>query len=82
MRKGGVDMSILDPEKAAKLVLEAYQYARVNNLDVNKREDVIKILKAIDPENFSEENVEPIMIGLQATATRIKADLERKNKIN
>lgn len=75
-------MSTLDPEKAAKLVLEAYQYARENNLDVNKREDVVKILKAIDPENFSEENVEPIMIGLQATATKFRTELEKRNKIN
>jgi len=75
-------MSTQDPEKAAKLVLRAYQYARANNLDVNKREDVVKILKAIDPDNFSEENVEPTMIALQATVTRFRTDLEKRNKIN
>ena len=76
-------MSTLEPEKAAKLVLKGYQYARKNNLDVNKREDVVKILKDIDSvENFSEKDVERIMIGLQATATRFRTELEKRNKIN
>jgi len=74
-------MSAQDPTEEVKLVLKVNQYAFKHNLDINKREDVVKILKAIDPD-FKEEKVDPIMIALKATSVRIRSDLEKRNKIN
>ncbi len=75
-------MSTIDPIKESKIVMEAYQYSRKNNLDIKNREDVVKILKAIDADDFSEERVDTLMIALQIIASKIRKDLERRGKIN
>lgn len=37
--------------KKSELVIDALQYAHDHNLDINKMEDVQKILDALDPEH-------------------------------
>ncbi len=39
-----------------ELVIDSLQYAHDHNLDINKNEDVIKILEATDPEH--KENID------------------------
>ncbi len=75
-------MNTKDPTEEAKLVLRIYRYARKNNLDIKDRNNVAEILKTVDPDNFSEDRVDTIMIALQVTAKNIKKDLERRGKIN
>lgn len=75
-------MSIKDPIKESELVMKIYRYARKNNLDVKDRNIVAEILKTVDPDNFSEDRLDVIMIGLQVTSKKIKKDLERRGKIN
>lgn len=75
-------MNAKNPIEESKLVLSIYQYARKNNLDIKDRNNIVKILKTIDPDNFSEERVDAIMIALQFTTTKIKRDLELRGKIN
>lgn len=75
-------MNTKDPIEEAKLVLRIYRYARKNNLDIKDRNNVAEILKTVDPDNFNEDRVDAIMIGLQVTAKKIKTDLTRRNKIN
>lgn len=36
----------------------AYSYAVVNKLDIKSKEDVLKILKAVDPKNANPEQVQ------------------------
>ncbi len=76
-------MNIKDPnDELAKVVLDVYHYALKNNLNIKNRVDVTKILKAIDPENFSKNRVEVVMTMLQVTDTIIKTDLAKIKTIN
>jgi len=75
-------MNTKDPTEESTLVLRIYRYARKNNLDIKDRKNVAEILKTVDPDNFSEDRLDAIMIGLQVTAKKIKKDLERRGKIN
>lgn len=76
-------MDIKDPnEEIAKVVMDVYHYALKNNLDIKNRADVAKILKAIDPDNFSEDQVELVMTMLPAIDTIIKKDLAKRRKVN
>lgn len=72
----------IDPTKEAKLVLQIYRYALKNDLDMKDRDSVAKILKTVDPDNFSEDRIDNIMIALQVTAKKITKDLAKRNKIN
>lgn len=75
-------MSTKDPTEEAKLVLRIYRYALKYYVDVTDRDNVVKILKTVDPDNFSEDRVDTIMIALQVTAKKIKKDLEKRSKVN
>lgn len=42
--------------KKSELVIDALTYAHEHNLDINKREDVEKILEVLDPEHKEDMN--------------------------
>lgn len=43
-------------QEKSELAIDALQYAHDHNLDINKREDVEKILESVDPEG--KENID------------------------
>lgn len=43
----------------SELVIDALQYAHDNNLDINNKDDVRKILEVLDPEH--KENIDEFM---------------------
>ncbi len=76
-------MDIKDPvEEHAKLILDAYSYALENNLDITNKQDVVKILEAVNPGNSSEEFAESLIPVLQMTDHMIKTDLEKRKSSN
>lgn len=76
-------MNIKDPnDELAIVVMNVYHYALKNNLDIKNKANVIKILRTIDPDNFSEDRVELVMTMLPVTDTIIKKDMANKRKIN
>lgn len=76
-------MDIKDPnDELAIVVMDVYHYVLKNNLDIKNRADVVKALKAVDPENFSEDRVDLVMTMLPITDTIIKKDLDKRSKIN
>ncbi len=76
-------MNIKDPNvELAKVVMDVYHYVLRNKLDIKNRADVVKALKDVDPESFSEDRVDLVMTMLPITDTIIKKDLANKRKIN
>ncbi len=76
-------MDTNDPAvKMSELVVDALAYAHTNNLDIKNKEDVTKILQALDPEHTSEEDVEKFMALLQGADDLMQADVERREKTN
>jgi len=52
-----------------ELVLKALDYALTFSLDINKKDDVKKILDDLDPEHASDEEIETFMKLLKDTDT-------------
>ena len=52
-------------EDKSELYLNALDYAKEHNLDINKAEDVLQIAKAVDPEHTSKEEVEELIYQLK-----------------
>lgn len=76
-------MDIKDPNtELATVVMKVYRYALKNHLDIKNKASVAKILREVDPENFSEARVDLVMTMLPAADTIIKKDLARRSKIN
>ena len=69
-------------EETAMLVLKAYRYALDHNLDIHKKEDVAKILKELDLERSSEENIEAFMPMLEIFDKMTQAEVAKRNKVN
>lgn len=69
-------------EEEAKLILDMYEYALANNLNVENRNDVIKILEALDQTNISDDHLEQLVKAIQITAKRIQSDLDSRKKVN
>ena len=69
-------------EEEAKLVMDIYDYALTHSMNVESRDDVTKILQALNQENMSDERVDRLMTMLQITAKRIQSDLDRRKKVN
>lgn len=61
-------------ENGSKLKI-AYSYAVVNKLNIKSKEDVLKVLKAVDPENASEEQAEVYSKMLQLFGNRFRKTL-------
>ncbi len=75
-------MDIKDPmEKQAQLVIDAYSYALEHNLNIKSQNDVLKILKALDPEHSSETDVLAFMPLLGAFDSMTKAELAKRGKL-
>lgn len=68
--------------KMTELVIEALNFANSDNLDINSKDDVEKILDAIDPERFTINDVGEFMQMLQASNNFIEKDVERRRSIN
>ncbi len=76
-------MNTNDPAvEKTELVVDALAYANTNNLDIKNKEDVGKILQALDPEHSSQEDVEEFMKLLQGADDLIQADVEHREKTN
>lgn len=74
-------MNINDPmEKPAKLVIDAYRYALEHNLNIKSQNDVAIILKTLDPEHSSENDVLAFMPLLGAFDSMTKAELAKRGK--
>lgn len=74
-------MNINDPmEKSAKLVIDAYSYALEHDLDIKSKNDVAIILKILDPEHSSENDVLAFMPLLGAFDSMTKAELAKRGK--
>lgn len=59
-------------------IKNAYSYAVVNNLNVKSKEDVLKILEVIDPENANEEYAEVFSKVLQLVGKTLKETIEKR----
>ncbi|MFH0773429.1 MAG: hypothetical protein V1922_03910 [bacterium] len=64
-------------QKVANIVLDVYQYALKNNLDITSREDVLKALKELNLNDDSTE-VDTLIQGLVALDKMTKADVTKK----
>lgn len=58
----------------------AYSYAVVNKLNITSHEDVLKMLKATDPENANEEGVRIYSKMLQLFANRFRKAIDKRLK--
>ena len=58
-------------ENGSKLKI-AYSYAVVNKLDIKSKDDVLKILKAVDPENANAEQAKVYSKMLQLFGNRFR----------
>jgi len=71
------------PTEKATLVINALDYARTHNLEINNKQDVKKILEALDPLHTSEEEIEAFMKLLQDTNTLMEMiDKNKTEKTN
>lgn len=71
------------PNEKTALVINALDYARTHNLEINNRQDVKKILEALDPLHTSEKEIEEFMKFLQDTNTLMeKIDKNKTEKTN
>lgn len=70
-------------QKVANMVLDVYQYALKNNLDITSREDVLKALKELNLNDDSTE-VDTLIQGLVALDKMTKADVAKREseKVN
>lgn len=76
-------MNTNDPAiEKSELVVDALSYAHTNNLDIKNKEDVTKILQALNPEHSSEGDAEEFMRLLQGADDLIKADVEHRKNTN
>ena len=76
-------MDTKDPAiKKTEQAINALSYAHEHNMDIQNKDDVKKILEAIDVEHSSEGDAEEFMGLLQATNTLIEKDVERRRNIN
>ena len=76
-------MNTNDPAKEkTELVIDAFSYAHEHTLDIHSKNDVMKIVQALDPEHVSEEEVEELMRLLQAADNFMEKDAERKSTLN
>lgn len=62
-----------------ELVINALDYAQKHNLDIKSKDDVKKILEAIDPEHANDEEVEEFMKILDSTDTFLEISALKKN---
>lgn len=75
-------MDTKDPvEEHAKLILDAYSYALEHKLDIRNKQVIVKILKAVNPGNSSEDFAESLIPVLHMTDHMIKTDLEKRRKV-
>ncbi len=77
-------MTKKDPaEEDAKLIIDMYNYALTNNLDISNENEVRSILKALGHENVPDNHLKQLMMALAVTAHRIRTDVsKRKKQIN
>lgn len=55
-----------------------YSYAVVNKLNIKSKEDVLKILKAVDSENANDEQVEIYSKMLQLFRNKFRKTIEKE----
>lgn len=58
----------LPHEDKSELYMKAMDYAKENNLDINNREDVKKIVEVLDPLHSSEKEIDEFMYQLNNAA--------------
>lgn len=53
-------------EEMMDIVMDVYEYARNNNLDITNKEEVAKILRTVRPEEADMVDVDKLILGLVA----------------
>lgn len=75
-----------DNDKKAKelmdIVMEVYEYARNNNLDITNKEEVTKILRTIKSEEADKIDIDKLVIGLVAFDRMAKTKEAQKPESN
>ncbi len=66
-------------KKVANIVLDVYQYALKNNIDITSREDVLNALKELNLTDDSTD-VDTLIQGLVALDKMTKADVAKREK--
>lgn len=56
-------------EDRSELYLKALKYAKENNLDINNREDVVKIVEELDPTHATRAEIDDFQYQLQNAQT-------------
>lgn len=56
----------------------AYSYAVVNNLNIKSKEDILRVLKVVDPENANDEYAEIFSKVLQIVGQTLKKAIEKR----
>lgn len=59
-----------------------YSYAVVHKLNIKSVNDVLSILKEVDPDNATNENAEVYLKMLQLFSLKIKKTIIRRQKLN
>lgn len=76
-------MSTQDPViEEAMLVIDIYDYALTHTLNIESKNDVKTILKALNQKDVSDARIKKIVAALQVIDHKIKADVARRGKIN
>lgn len=75
-------MDDLDPTSEAKLILDIYEYAQANDLDIENEQDVKEILQSLGYEKINDELFERLMAALSITDQKIQADVSNRKKFN
>lgn len=65
--------------KLTELIINALDYAHSYNLDINKKDDVKKILEVLDPENTNGLKVEEFIKNLQDANTLMEMTARKKS---
>lgn len=63
-----------------ELVIKALEYAHSQNLDINNKDDVKKIVEVLDPEHTSEIEIEEFMNLLQNADTFMDMTARQKTE--
>lgn len=64
--------------KKTELIINALEYAHTHKLDINNKDDVKKIVVALDPQHAGEEEIDEFMKLLQNTDTFMEMTASRK----
>jgi hypothetical protein len=68
--------------KKSELIIDALQYAHDHNLDINKSEDVQKILDVLDPDHTEDVSEFAELLNTSDTFMSMKASNKSRKRLN